>query len=69
MRIVGISEGFHDAAMCILIDDKIYHDSHSERYSRVKTDKWLQKKELPNLKSKNTVEYYEQTTWKKLNRY
>jgi predicted NodU family carbamoyl transferase len=28
VRIVGISEGMHDAAMCVLIDNKIYHASH-----------------------------------------
>ena len=68
MRIVGISEGFHDAAMCILIDDKIYHASHSERYSRVKNDKWLHKKQFPHMKSKPIVAYYEKPLWKNLRR-
>jgi len=68
MRVVGISEGFHDAAMCILIDDKIYHASHSERYSRVKNDKWLHKKQFPHMKSKPIVAYYEKPLWKNLRR-
>ena len=68
MRIVGISEGFHDAAMCILIDDKIYHASHSERYSRVKNDKWLHKKQFPYMKSKPIVAYYEKPLLKNLRR-
>ena len=40
MQIVGISEGFHDAGLCLLNDDTITYASHSERYSGVKSDKW-----------------------------
>ena len=68
MRIVGISEGFHDAAMCVLIDNKIYHASHSERFSRLKNDKWIHKKQFPYMKSKPIVAYYEKPLWKNLRR-
>ena len=68
MRIVGISEGFHDAAMCVLIDNKIYHASHSERFSRLKNDKWIHKKQFPYMKSKPVVAYYEKPLWKNLRR-
>ena len=68
MRIVGISEGFHDAAMCVLIDNKIYHASHSERFSRLKNDKWIHKKQFPYMKSKPIVAYYEKPIWKNLRR-
>ena len=38
---IGFSEGFHDAGICILNDTEISFASHSERYSKVKNDKWL----------------------------
>ena len=68
MRVLGISEGFHDAAMCVLIDNKIYHASHSERFSRLKNDKWIHKKQFPYMKSKPVVAYYEKPLWKNLRR-
>jgi carbamoyltransferase len=39
MKILGVSEGFHDAAVA-LVDDQgnILHASHSERYSKIKND-------------------------------
>ena len=43
MKIVGVSEGFHDASVTILEDDKIVYAGHSERYSRIKNDKWIHK--------------------------
>jgi carbamoyltransferase len=69
VRIVGISEGMHDAAMCVLIDNKIYHASHSERFSRVKNDKWLHKNQFPTgFRTKPIVAYYEKPFWKNLRR-
>ena len=41
MRVVGISEGYHDAGYCVLDGDEITHASHSERYSRVKNDPFI----------------------------
>ena len=39
MKILGASEGFHDAAVA-LVDEhgNILHASHSERYSKIKND-------------------------------
>jgi len=41
MIIFGISAGFHDAAITVLDDDKIVFASHSERYSKIKNDPFL----------------------------
>ena len=38
MRILGVSSGFHDAALTVLHDDKIVFAGHSERYSKKKND-------------------------------
>lgn len=36
--VVGVSEGFHDAGLCIVRGNEILHASHAERYSKVKMD-------------------------------
>lgn len=41
MIILGISAGFHDAAVSVVDDGKIVFASHSERYSKIKNDSWL----------------------------
>ena len=41
MRILGLSFGFHDAGACMLQDDNIEFAGHSERYSKVKNDAWI----------------------------
>ena len=38
MKILGVSEGFHDAAVALIEDGNILHASHSERYSGIKND-------------------------------
>jgi len=43
MKIVGVSEGFHDASVTILENNNIVYAGHSERYSRIKNDKWIHK--------------------------
>ena len=43
MIIMGISMGFHDASVSVIDDGKILFAAHSERYSRVKNDPWLNK--------------------------
>jgi len=43
MRIMGISMGFHDAAVTVLDDSDILFAAHTERYSRIKNDPWLNK--------------------------
>lgn len=44
---VGVSQGFHDAAVAILHDQDIMYASHSERYSKKKNDKWIWNDQLP----------------------
>jgi len=68
---IGFSEGFHDAGICILNDTEIRFASHSERYSKVKNDKWLHDDLLKHLnckECKNTVAYYENPFLKNLRR-
>ena len=40
-KILGISSGFHDAAVTLLDDDEIVFAGHSERYSKEKNDPFL----------------------------
>ena len=40
---MGISMGFHDASVSVIDDGEILFAAHSERYSRVKNDPWLNK--------------------------
>jgi len=41
MRTLGLSFGFHDAGACMLNGNEIEFASHSERYSKLKNDPWL----------------------------
>ena len=68
MNIVGFSEGFHDAAICRIKNGNILHASHSERYSKVKNDKWLHQKQLEVngcLGLKKPIIAYHEKTWYK----
>ena len=68
---IGFSEGFHDAGICILNDTEIRFASHSERYSKVKNDKWLHDDLLKHLsceECKKIVAYYENPFLKNLRR-
>ncbi|MFJ4715412.1 carbamoyltransferase C-terminal domain-containing protein [Streptomyces sp. NPDC088785] len=65
--IAGFSEGFHDAALCILDDTNIIHASHSERYSREKGDRWLHPTQLEMMRKADKVAYYERP-WLKATR-
>lgn len=40
-KILGLSAFSHDAAAAVVHDDQILYGSHSERYSRIKNDKFL----------------------------
>ena len=61
MIVMGISEGYHDAGVSIIDGPDIVHASHSERYSRVKNDKWVSSQQLVNglLIECDKVAYYE----------
>ena len=56
MIILGISEGYHDAGVTVLNDTEIISASHSERYSRIKNDKWAAPEQLVQA---DTIAYYE----------
>ena len=68
MRIVGISEGMHDAALSVIDDTEIIYASHSERYSRVKNDKWVHNSQCKLTKDADTIAYYEKPFWKNTRR-
>jgi len=55
MTVVGFSEGFHDAAISLVKGDRIVYASHSERYSKVKNDKWLHKQQLKSCNMKGMI--------------
>ena len=61
MNVLGISEGFHDAGVCLLRGNRIHFASHSERHSRKKGDKWIHPNQLPktHLIKPEIVAYYE----------
>lgn len=52
MRILGISSMFHDASTCVIEDGEILFAGHSERYSRVKNDAYLNQRLM-----KDTLKY------------
>jgi carbamoyltransferase len=58
MIVMGISEGYHDAGVTVLNDTEIVTASHSERYSRIKNDKWAAPEQL-QVKADHTIAYYE----------
>ena len=68
MKIVGISEGFHDAALCVIRDKTIVHASQSERYSGVKNDRWVHPSQWPvsEKHQPDVVAYYEKPFRKNL---
>ena len=70
MNVLGISEGFHDAGICLLRNDHIHFASHSERHSRKKGDKWIHPNQLPktHLIKPEIVAYYEKPFRKNLRR-
>ncbi len=70
MNILGVSEGFHDAGICLLRDDKIHFASHSERHSQKKGDKWIHPTQLPKskLNKPDVIAYYEKLFRKNLRR-
>jgi len=70
MNILGISEGFHDASVCLIRGHTIVHASHAERYSGVKNDKWVHPSQWPvsDRNQPDIVAYYEKPFRKNLRR-
>jgi carbamoyltransferase len=56
VKILGLSEGFHDAGACLIEDDEILSATHSERYSRKKNDRWLHPSQIVEA---DVVSFYE----------
>ena len=66
---IGVSFGFHDAAMAKVVGDQIVYASHAERYSRIKNDKWLhteQAREIARFGDTGEIVYYEKPWLKNL---
>ena len=62
MRILGISAGFHDAAVSIIDQGHITFAAHSERYSKTKHDPNLNDKLIADALADGPVDlvaYYE----------
>ena len=61
MNVLGISEGFHDAGVCLLVNKRIHFASHSERHSRIKNDRWSHSNQYPKVPERkpHVVAYYE----------
>ena len=72
MRVIGISEGYHDAGLTILEGDRILHASHAERYSKKKGDKWLHPDQWStgySNRKKDVIAYYEKPFLKNTRRW
>ena len=71
MNILGISAGFHDAAVTAIIDNEIVFAGHSERYSKNKHDRNLHpdliKDALGYIGHVDQIAYYERP-WSKFTR-
>ncbi len=61
MRVLGFSEGFHDAAVTVLDDDRVLFAGHSERFSKEKNDKFVcdEIKDYAKQFEPDTVAFYE----------
>ena len=69
MNILGISAGFHDAAVSVIQDGNILFAGHAERYSKVKNDKHINDELIADALSYGSpdlVAYYERPWVKKL---
>jgi carbamoyltransferase len=69
MRILGINETTHDAAVCVVEDGKILFAAHAERYSKTKND-WFNNSEILDealsYGRPDHIAYYEWSPLKKL---
>lgn len=68
MRILGINETTHDAAICVLENGKVKFAAHSERYSKEKNDWFLNSEivgEALRFGKPDLIAYYEKPLLKK----
>ena len=69
MNILGISAGFHDAAVSVIQDGNVVFAGHAERYSKVKNDAHINDELIADALSygkPDLVAYYERPWVKKL---
>jgi carbamoyltransferase len=69
MKILGINESSHDAAVCVIEDENILFAAHAERYSKVKNDWFTNTGVLDEALSygkPDAIAYYEKPLLKKL---
>ena len=55
-KILGLSEGFHDAGATLIQNSQILSATHAERISRVKNDRWLHHSQIAEA---DTTAFYE----------
>lgn len=60
---LGISEGFHDAGATVIKNGNIISATHAERFSRIKNDKWIHRRQQINFA--DTIAFYEKSWLKK----
>ena len=69
MKVLGISSGFHDAAVSLIDDGEILFAGHAERYSKIKNDAHINNALISDALSHGNpdiVAYYERPWIKKL---
>lgn len=69
MKILGVSEGTHDASICLIDGPKILFASHAERYSGIKNDPSLNPaivEEVLSYGEPDVIAYYEKPWLKNL---
>lgn len=68
MKFIGISEGFHDAAIAVVDEyNQLQFATQAERYTRVKNDRWLPDN-LVHKEKGDQIIYYEHTEFKRARR-
>ena len=67
-RIVGFSEGYHDAGITLLDNKNILHASHSERYSKKKNDRRLHGSQIDAVTPYDSAVFYEKSFLKNTRR-
>ena len=68
-KILGFSEGFHDAAATVIEEDQVLFAAHSERFSREKNDKFIGEELFHHIHDNYDVDeiaFYEKTFLKRL---
>ena len=69
MKVLGISAGFHDAAVSVISDGEILFAGHAERYSKIKNDAHLNNELIEDAlrySNPDLVAYYERPWIKKI---